>query len=65
MLILKAVSLGPLRGYGAGQRIMRMSEGALCVEEGALLRKGIGSGSPGPFSTLFKLLEGSATQCSG
>ena len=36
MLILKAVSLGPLHGYGIGQRIMQMAEDALRVEEGSL-----------------------------
>ena len=36
MLILKALSLGPLHGYGIGQRIMQMSEGVLRVEEGSL-----------------------------
>jgi transcriptional regulator len=36
MLILKALSLGPLHGYGVGQRIMQMSEDALRVEEGSL-----------------------------
>jgi transcriptional regulator len=36
MLILKAISLGPLHGYGIGQRIMQMSEDALRVEEGSL-----------------------------
>jgi transcriptional regulator len=36
MLILKALSLGPLHGYGIGQRIMQMSEDALRVEEGSL-----------------------------
>ena len=36
MLILKALSLGPLRGYGIGQRIMQMSEDVLRVEEGSL-----------------------------
>ena len=29
MLILKALSLGPLHGYGVGQRIIQMSEDAL------------------------------------
>src|SRR5215475_4439001 len=38
MLILKALSLGPLHGYGVGQRIMQMSEDVLRVEEGALYR---------------------------
>ena len=36
MLILKALSLRPLHGYGVGQRIMQMSEDALRVEEGSL-----------------------------
>jgi PadR family transcriptional regulator PadR len=36
MLILKALSLGPLHGLGIGQRIMQMSEDALRVEEGSL-----------------------------
>ena len=36
MLILKALSPGPLHGYGVGQRIMHMSEDALRVEEGSL-----------------------------
>jgi PadR family transcriptional regulator PadR len=35
MLILKALSLGPLHGYGIGQRIMQISEDALRVEEGS------------------------------
>ena len=36
MLILKALSLGPLHGFGVGQRIVQMSEDALRVEEGSL-----------------------------
>jgi PadR family transcriptional regulator, regulatory protein PadR len=36
MLILKALSLGPLHGYGIGQRIVQMSEDVLRVEEGSL-----------------------------
>src|ERR1044072_9847071 len=36
MLMLKALSLGPLHGFGVGQRIMQMSEDALRVEEGSL-----------------------------
>ncbi len=36
MLVLKALSLGPLHGYGVGQRIMQMSEHVLRVEEGSL-----------------------------
>ena len=36
MLILKALSRGPLHGFGVGQRIVQMSEDALRVEEGSL-----------------------------
>ena len=36
MLILKAVSLGPLHGYGIIQRIRQMSEEMLEVEQGSL-----------------------------
>ena len=36
MLILKALSLGPLHGYGIIQRIRQMSEEMLTVEQGAL-----------------------------
>lgn len=36
LLILKAVSLGPLHGYGVLLRIEQISRGALLVEQGAL-----------------------------
>jgi len=36
MLILKAVSLGSLHGYGVLLRIQQISEGAFEVEQGAL-----------------------------
>jgi transcriptional regulator len=36
MLILRALSLGPLHGYGVIQRIRQMSEEMLSVEQGAL-----------------------------
>jgi len=36
MLILKAVSVGPLHGFGIGQRIVQMSDDVLRVEEGSL-----------------------------
>jgi transcriptional regulator len=36
LLILKAVSLGPLHGYGALLRIGQISGSALIVEQGAL-----------------------------
>lgn len=36
MLILKALSLGPLHGYGMIQRICQMSDELLSVEQGAL-----------------------------
>lgn len=36
LLVLKAVSLGPLHGYGVLLRINQISGGALLVEQGAL-----------------------------
>ena len=36
LLILKAVSLGPLHGYGILLRIGQISGGALTIEQGAL-----------------------------
>lgn len=36
LLILKAVSLGPLHGYGILLRIGQISKGALEIEQGAL-----------------------------
>jgi|SRR5579875_26071 len=36
LLILKAVSLGPLHGYGILLRIGQISKGALTIEQGAL-----------------------------
>lgn len=36
MLVLKALSLGPMHGYGIGQRIMQLAEDLLRVEEGSL-----------------------------
>jgi transcriptional regulator len=36
MLILKALSVGQMHGFGVGQRIMQMSEQVLRVEEGSL-----------------------------
>src|SRR5215472_7974010 len=36
MLILKALSVGEMHGFGVGQRIMQMSEHVLRVEEGSL-----------------------------
>ena len=36
VLVLKAVSLGPLHGYGVLLRIEQMTKGALLVEQGAL-----------------------------
>lgn len=35
-MILKAVSLGPLHGYGVLLRIAQISNGALVIEQGAL-----------------------------
>jgi PadR family transcriptional regulator, regulatory protein PadR len=36
LLVLKALSLGPLHGYGIGQRIRQLAEDMLTVEEGTL-----------------------------
>ena len=36
MLILKALSLGPMHGFGVRGRIMQMAEDMLRVEEGSL-----------------------------
>ena len=36
MLILKALSAGPVHGYGVGQRIAHLAEELLRVEEGSL-----------------------------
>jgi transcriptional regulator len=36
MLILKALSLGALHGYGVGQRIAQISDNTLNIEEGSL-----------------------------
>jgi PadR family transcriptional regulator PadR len=36
LLVLKAVSLGPLHGYGILLRIGQVSHGALLIEQGAL-----------------------------
>jgi transcriptional regulator len=45
LLILKAVSLGPLHGYGVLLRIGQISKGALLIEQGAL------------YPALFRLLR--------
>jgi PadR family transcriptional regulator PadR len=36
LLVLKALSLGPMHGYGVGQRIGQLAEDMLKVEEGTL-----------------------------
>ncbi|HYO99511.1 MAG TPA: PadR family transcriptional regulator [Pyrinomonadaceae bacterium] len=36
MLVLKALSLGAMHGYGVGQRIRQLAEDMLKVEEGTL-----------------------------
>lgn len=46
MLILKALSAGPLHGYGVGQRITQLAEEMLKVEEGSL------------YPALYRLEEG-------
>ena len=46
MLILKALSLGPMHGFGVGQRIMQLAEDLLRIEEGSL------------YPALYRLEEG-------
>src|ERR1700755_3279000 len=46
MLTLKALSAGPLHGYGVGQRIGQLAEEMLKVEEGSL------------YPSLYRLEEG-------
>ena len=46
MLILKALSAGPIHGYGVGQRIVQLAEEMLRVEEGSL------------YPALYRLEEG-------
>jgi transcriptional regulator len=36
MLVLKALSLGPMHGFGIGQRIQQLADDMLRVEEGTL-----------------------------
>ncbi len=36
LLVLKALSLGPMHGYGVGQRIQQLAEEMLTIEEGTL-----------------------------
>jgi PadR family transcriptional regulator PadR len=36
MLVLKALSLGPMHGYGVGQRIQQLARDMLQLEEGTL-----------------------------
>src|SRR5262245_23994332 len=36
LLVLKALSLGPMHGYGIGQRIGQLAEDMLTIEEGTL-----------------------------
>jgi PadR family transcriptional regulator, regulatory protein PadR len=36
MLVLKALSLGPMHGFGVGQRIQQLADDMLRVEEGTL-----------------------------
>lgn len=36
MLVLKALSLGEMHGYGVGQRIQQLAEEMLTIEEGTL-----------------------------
>ena len=45
LLILKAVSLGSLHGYGVLLRIGQISKGALVIEQGAPLSRLVSFGS--------------------
>ena len=36
LLVLKALSLGPMHGFGIGQRIQQLAENMLVIEEGTL-----------------------------
>lgn len=36
LLVLKALSLGPMHGYGIGQRIQQLADQMLFIEEGTL-----------------------------
>jgi PadR family transcriptional regulator, regulatory protein PadR len=36
LLVLKALSLGPMHGFGVGQRIQQLADNLLLVEEGTL-----------------------------
>ena len=53
LLILKAVSLGPLHGYGVLHRIEQISAKALLVEQGAL------------YPALFRLVRQGLLKASG
>jgi PadR family transcriptional regulator, regulatory protein PadR len=41
VLVLKALSLGPMHGYGIGQRIQRLAGDMLTVGEGDALSRGL------------------------
>jgi hypothetical protein len=43
MLVLKALSLGSMHGYGIGQRIQQLADNMLRVEEGTCIRRFIAS----------------------
>jgi len=47
MLILKALSLGPLHGYGIIQRIRQLSDELLEDEQGSLYQRSTGPGQHG------------------
>jgi PadR family transcriptional regulator, regulatory protein PadR len=42
MLVLKALSLGPMHGYGIGQRIQQLAQDMLRVEEGGWIKSAWG-----------------------
>lgn len=47
MLILKAVSLGPLHGYGVLLRIQQISKDRLEIQQGSLYPALLSLGTPG------------------
>ena len=48
VLILKAISLGPLHGYGVLLRIQQVSHDKLKIQQGSLYPALYRSGAPGP-----------------
>ena len=60
MLILKALSLGPLHGYGIIQRIRQLSDELLEVEQGSLYPAVYRTGQRGWISSKWGVTETAA-----